>query len=162
MLVMAALIRQCASSAPTDGRSSSSMCIMGPDILIEKNAAASGVLHMSFSRHLRREKQETFALPKVAWQSPSNSAGAMLAGHAGSPRWYIYDAEPGRCKHPHSTQPHSRPYAGGRRYWVGTPEVQDGIFMMLSQLVFSQEATPEWTGNWRTRRYGKTGDYPAS
>lgn len=39
---------------------------MGPDILIEKNAAASGVLHMSFSRHLRGEKQETFALPKSA------------------------------------------------------------------------------------------------
>src|SRR5713101_1280141 len=55
------------------------MCTMGPDILIEKNAAASGVLHMSFSRHLRREKQETFALPKSAWQSASNPAGAMLA-----------------------------------------------------------------------------------
>jgi len=55
------------------------MCTMGPDILIEKNAAASGVLHMGFSRHLRREKQETFALPKSAWQSASNPAGAMLA-----------------------------------------------------------------------------------
>jgi len=41
-------------------------------------------------------------------------------------------------------------------------EVQDGIFMMLSQSVFSQEATPGWMGNWRTRHYGKTGDYPAS
>jgi hypothetical protein len=55
------------------------MCIMGPHILIDKNAVASGVLHMSFSRHLRREKQETFALPKSAWQSPSNPAGAMQA-----------------------------------------------------------------------------------
>ena len=35
---------------------------MGSDILIEKNAAAFGVLHMSFSGHLRGEKKETFAL----------------------------------------------------------------------------------------------------